>query len=85
MSSFKAGNSTFKAPGHKSTRIRGSYMDKVSVGVQDGLSAQSDFDGESHGPGKDNDKDSLTGNATERPQVDSKTSVSSKGNTFEIC
>lgn len=86
MSKFKAGSSTFKAPAHKSTRVRGAYMnDGDSVGVQSGLSAQSGFDGESLGPMVDNEQDSLTGNATERQKEVAKQSVSAKGQSFEIC
>jgi len=85
MSSFKAGNSTFKAPAAKSTRVRSAYMgDKDSAGVQSGLSVQSGFDSEP-GPAIDNEKDSLTGNATERLEGGMKKSVSSKGQSFEIC
>ena len=85
MSSFKAGSSMYKAPAHKSTRIRGAFMgDKDSAGVQSGLSVQSGFDSES-GPALDNEKDALTGNATERLEGMAKKSVSSKGQSFEIC
>lgn len=84
--SFKAGNSDYNAPGHKSTRIRGAYNGgKDSAGVQSGLSVQSGFDSENGGPTLDNEKDSMTGNATERIKSVPKGSASSKGQSFEFC
>lgn len=87
MSSFKAGNSNYKAPKHKSTISGGkAHMDDGdSQGVSSGLSALSGFDGEAQGPMIDNEKDSLTGNATERLEPYPSKSVSSKGKTFDIC
>ena len=86
MSSFKAGNSNYKAPGAKNTMVRKNSMeDGDSVGVGTGLSALSDFDSESSGPMIDYEKDPMTGNATERVEPYSSTSASKKGINFEIC
>ena len=86
MSSFKAGNSNYKAPAHKSTLSGGkAHMnDGDSSGVGTGLSALQAFDSEAGGPMCDYEKDSLTGNATERVEPSSGKSVSAKGKSFEI-
>jgi len=78
----------YNAPAHKASTIRGSYMRKESVGVSYGLSSHSTFDSETASEiGIDYDRDPVTGNATERVDMNpgKKGSVSEKGNSFEIC
>ena len=89
--SFGAGESGgYKAPEHKSSTLRGSFMDDGdSAGVSSGLSALSGFDSESAYVGEkvSEARNPLTGNplgrTTENP-IESG-SVSSKGWKFDLC
>lgn len=85
MSTFKAGNSNYKAPAHKSSLSEKAHMnDGDSTGVGSGLSALQSFDSEAGGPMCDYEKDSLTGNATERIEPRTSKSVSAKGKSFDL-
>lgn len=78
----------YNAPAHKSSTVRGSHMSKESVGVSYGLSAYSTFDSEEASDiDIDYSRNPMTGNATERVSGNpgGKSSVSEKGNSFEIC
>lgn len=79
----------YKAPEHKSSTVRGSYMnDGDSVGVGTGLSSLEGFDSESAGaPDVQGQKSGLTGNTTGRIRRNPTGggSVSEKGNSFEFC
>jgi hypothetical protein len=78
----------YNAPAHKATTVRGSFMRKESAGVHSGLSSLANCDTEDASEiGIDYDRNPITGNATERVDMNpgSRSKVSEKGNSFEIC
>ena len=52
----------YKAPAHKSSTVRGSYMSDESSGVEYGLNARKDFDSEVSSDFKVNNETSVSGN-----------------------
>ncbi len=78
----------YKAPGHKSSTVRGSYSGGGdSAGVGDGLSARSDMDSESlHDFSVNNAVNPVNGNVRQNIKGPRGTkSVKSKGNSFTMC
>jgi hypothetical protein len=76
----------YNAPAHKSSTVRGSYMSDDSSGVGDGLSARMDMDSESIHDFEINNQVSESGNPRSCIKGPRGTkSVSSKGNTFDMC
>lgn len=85
MKSYPAFEGEYKAPAHKSTTIRGSYMSDESAGVEYGLSERKDFDSEVSSDFQiTQGVNAISGNP--RQAVGKKTSygVSSKGHSFDI-
>lgn len=85
-----AADGGYKAPEHKSSTVRGSYMDDGdSVGVGSGLSALSGFDSESASVGEkfSEERNPMTGNPLGRPTENPIESgkVSNKGWKFDLC
>ena len=72
---------------HKATLSNGGgAKQKDSAGLQSGLSAHAPFDSENYGPRYDYNVNPQSGMATERiAQNPEKSSVSSKGKSFDIC
>ena len=72
---------------HKATLSNGGgASQKDSVGIQSGLTEHAPFDSENYGPKYDYNVSSQSGMATERiVENPEKSSVSSKGKSFEIC
>lgn len=76
----------YNAPKHKSSTIRGSYMSDDSVGVEDGLSARSDFDSNSLASvSYNNEVNPVSGNPRQVPKPYVSQSVSEKGHNFNVC
>ena len=78
-------NGSYDAGESKSTKPRPNYMEYEPVGVEKGLNARSNFDGEEWGPEYNYSRDPLTGNANERPEPYASTRAKSKGINFDIC
>ena len=79
-------NEAYRAPKHKSTRVRKTYTRTESAGVEHGLSSRSGFDPENLDyPKSNNTRNPVTGNATARIKKPKGPSVSSKNVNFEIC
>lgn len=74
----------YKAPEHKSSTVRGSYMSDESSGVEYGLNARKDFDSEVSSDFKVNNEASVSGNP--RACIDKKSgyNVSEKGHSFDL-
>jgi len=88
MSSFKAGkNGSYKGPTKAASLSRQALnvTQTDAVGVAEGISARSGFNGEDEGPMADYERDPLTGNATERGEGMPNESIKSKGVDFTLC
>ncbi len=77
----------YKAPKHKSSTVRGSYMgDGDSAGVQDGLSERSDMDSNVLFNVKYNAAaNPISGNPRQVPKPYASKSVTEKGHKMKIC
>lgn len=74
----------YKAPEHKSSTVRGSYMSDESAGVEYGLSSRKDFDSEVSSCFSINNATSVSGNPRAAIEPRSPYSVSEKGHSFTI-
>jgi hypothetical protein len=74
----------YKAPAHKSTTVRGSFMSDESSGVESGLSARKDFDSEMSSDFAVNNAKSKSGNPRQAIKPKQDYSVSSKGHSFDV-
>lgn len=76
----------YKAPRHKASTVRGSYMSDDSVGVGDGLSARMDIDSQNlENVNYNNAVNPVNGNVRQVPKPYVSMSVSEKGHKFDIC
>lgn len=87
--SDKSGNGgytgEYKAPAHKSSTVRGSFMSDESAGVKDGLSERMDCDSESISNFSiNNTVDPISGNPRQSIEPRTSTSAKEKGHSFEI-
>lgn len=74
----------YKAPAHKSSTVRGSYMSDESSGVEYGLNARKDFDSETSSDFKVNNETSVSGNPRQAIKPKEGYSVSEKGHSFDL-
>ena len=76
----------YSAPKAKSSTVRGSYSGGgVSSGVGDGLSSVSDLDSKNIHDLKAGQTKSVSGNPRQNIKPRASKSVSSKGNSFDMC
>lgn len=76
----------YSAPKSASTTIRGSFTNKDSAGVEDGLSARSDLDSENlHDFKINNTVDPISGNPRQSIKPRASKSVKEKGHSFQLC
>ena len=76
----------YSAPARKSSTVRGAYFSDDSAGVEDGLSARSDFNSNSLANVKyNNTVNPVNGNVRQVPKPYVSASVTEKGHKMEIC
>ncbi len=77
----------YKAPKHKASTVRGSYMSGGdSAGVEAGLSSQRDWDSNYlSNVSYNNTPNPINGNVRQVPKPYTSTSVTEKGHKMEIC
>jgi hypothetical protein len=74
----------YKAPAHKASTVRGSYMSDESSGVEYGLSARKDFDSEMSSDFNVNNETSVSGNPRQAIGKKKSYKVSEKGHSFDL-